>query len=93
MFKGKSEGSNITLSDRSTKRLHNLMDLSGSESPEECLRNAMRLLDQCIEWAETGNTFAIVTPEGSVIPVSIFVDRASVGKPKFQVVDGGKKFE
>jgi hypothetical protein len=93
MFTGKPGGSTIKLSDRSTERLDHLMELSGSESREECLRNAMRLFDQCIEWTRLGNTFAILTPEGSIIPVSIFVDRAAMGKPKFQVIAGGKKPE
>lgn len=86
----KDEHLTVQLSERSARRLDHLMQLSGAESREECLRNAMRLLDQIIQWSEDANTFALVTPRGDLVPVSIFVDPAETEKPRFRVIEGGQ---
>jgi hypothetical protein len=90
MFGKKPDDEVVKLSPRALKSLDELMELSGSETRPECLRNAMRLFSMSIRWAKAGNTFAIVTPEGSVVPVDIFVDHSAIGKPKLTVIDGGK---
>lgn len=54
------------------------------------MRNALRLYQQCIDWQRGGNTFAIVTPSGDIVPVKIFVEQKVDERPKLQVIEGGK---
>jgi hypothetical protein len=83
----------FSLSDRSLKRLETLKEKTDSETYAQVFQNSLRLLDACIEWAERGNRFAIITQSGDVVPVDVFAYHApdeAGPKQNFTVIDGGK---
>lgn len=91
IFRRKNE-IRLVLSDRSRARLDWLKDMTGSDTDTETIRHAIRALDFLVEQAQVGNSFAVVTPSGELVPVSVFCEpEPESPKPtRFKVIDGGK---
>ena len=73
----------VAMGSRSKARLKKLMTETEAESEAQVIKNSLRLYEQCIEWARTGNRFALISPLGDVVPVDVFAPNA----PDTQVRD------
>lgn len=61
----------ITLGEQSAQRFDALMKKTEG-TPDEVLRNALRLFEAMIAEAEQGNTFLLKKPNGDIVPYEVF---------------------
>ena len=66
----------VGMNSRSMSRLTKLMTETEAESEAQVIKNSLRLYEVCIEWARTGNRFALISPLGDVVPVDVFAPNA-----------------